>query len=56
MMTLVSPKQHPVITVLPAEPSLLITMPFEPKLNDERQLKDRVNLVVKKAEKLLMAQ
>src|SRR5688500_18202319 len=56
MQTLVSKKQKPVIKVLPAQPSLLITMPFEPKLAAEKQLQERVKTVAKKAEKMLLSQ
>src|SRR5688572_26880879 len=54
MLTLVSGKEQPVISALPIQPSILITMPFQPKLTSTKQLEAEVRLLVKKAEKLLL--
>jgi hypothetical protein len=56
MTTLVLKKQQPVIKAVPVQPSLMITMPFEPKMNTEGQLQDQLRLVAKKAEEILQSQ
>jgi hypothetical protein len=51
MAALVSGKERPVVTLLSHQPSLLICVPFERKLNGVRQLEQQVQLVVKRTKK-----
>jgi hypothetical protein len=56
MTTLVSREEQPLVRTSAVQPSLLITMPFEPKLNDVKVIEQQVRLILKRAERLLLAQ
>ena len=55
MPAVLSTKEKQLIKFIPHQPSVLITMPFEPKLNGVSQLQQQLRSVVKRAERLLLS-